>query len=266
MYKFTQATLPLGKQGILKPDEAGYYRMPAGALNCHNASGAFYRATSDVLATFGEGSPLVRQLKGGYLRSERDHPSPEQYFNHLERLPKTQITSDMIQQAKANYLMRLHRHDSNRECGVISAIELCPNRDLQLKGIDEDAIIIMINIKPSGNFGPQFKASLDNPRENTALSIRSITDDEYINGKVYKSITDPLTFDWVPEPGIGSSNKWQSPALETFDVSTLKTIHDRVKNNTGLECQYLELSTIDRMINRQLDRQTKRVPIWNRWG
>lgn len=262
---FTQTRLDKNKKGILKPDELGYYRVPAGALNCYNSRGDFYRSTKEVLATFGEGSPFNRKIKDGYLRSERDHPDPSKYFSHLDTLPMTQITREMIDRAKANYIMRLRKHDDSRECGVIRRVDFIPNTELNIKSMTPESLIAIIEIKPSGVMGDLLKTSLDNPHENTAFSVRSITDDELKSNIVYKNIVEPITFDWVPEPGIRVANKWEAPSLESINLQVLYDCYELLNSNSGLESDYVNKLVLDKLINKSQEQRTKRKPFYHQF-
>ena len=72
---FAQTKLPmLGKKGVTKPDENGYYTLVIAGLNTHNNSKSWYYTAEGVRELFGPGSLLHRRVANGCLRAEVNHP------------------------------------------------------------------------------------------------------------------------------------------------------------------------------------------------
>lgn len=192
-----QALLGVNKGGHLKPDADGYYTVVLGALDFENSYGAVYpeRSAIEILAA---SSSFMRRVKAGYCRGEYGHP---------KRIPGMDRN------------MWLHR--------IMVIEETRISHHISEVWVDKESVVhegkkvvaIMGKIKPCGPYGPALEASLQNPKENVAFSIRSITDDEYVQGRLYKHIVDIAGWDFVVEPGLSVANKYQCPSLEGLDVA-----------------------------------------------
>lgn len=242
-----------GKKGILPVDDYGYRTLPVGAINCHNSAGNFYPATPDVYKLFDQSEAFIRRVQQGNLRSERDHPDVSPF-----------VINGKVDLRK--YIGRLIKINGDRECAHISSIWLTPNRDLNIPDVPQNAIIIMAKVKPSGPMGHLLEASFNNPAENTNFSIRSLTKDTWVGSKLYKELKTIITFDWVSEPGIASSSKWASPALEsygnlTFGTEDLKVVVDELEE-IGLENCSLSIEEL-RLDNIESSSSTK--PFFTKW-
>lgn len=76
---FSQTKLSLlGKQGIMKPDEDGYYEFVIGGLNVHNNTKSWYYTAQGARELFGPGSLFQRRVANGALRAEVGIPSASQ--------------------------------------------------------------------------------------------------------------------------------------------------------------------------------------------
>jgi len=193
-----------GKKGVLTPDEHGYYSMPVGALNTYNSAKEFYVGSRDVVALFEKDSLLQRRIAGGYVKAEEGHP---------KFMPGMSVD---------DYIDRLYMIEETRVCAHFRKISLdftfgsrfpeynCPNM-----------IGVIGEFCPSGPYGDALKKSMDNPHENVAFSLRSFTDDYDNHGRVERYITQVINYDRVTEPGVFTSNKWDSAALESADRVTM---------------------------------------------
>ena len=76
----------------------------------------------------------------------------------------------------------------------------------------------MGKVKPSGPMGPSLKEQLENPSENVAFSVRSLTRDKRIAGQLFKHMTTLVTWDYVNEPGISVATKYDNPSLESVGM------------------------------------------------
>jgi len=200
--KFTETVFSnKGKKGILKPDENGYYTVILGALNVYNSAGEYYKAEG-ALELFKSSSHLMRRIESGALYSELGHP---------KKLP------GMTNQ---DYYNRIITLNENNLCGHISEITLDHNYGKEHPEYNNpDMIAIIGKVKPSGEKANALELSLSNPKENTAFSVRGLTENEYVNGRIERVLTNIITWDFVVEPGIHIANKACSPSLEDFLVN-----------------------------------------------
>ena len=196
--KFTETIFKeKGKKGVLKPDEEGYYTVILGALNTYNSAGEFYTA-QNAITLFEKSSVLMRRIKNGVLYSELGHPKK---------------TPSM---AAEDFYNRVVTIDQDNICGHIADVTL--DFDYGKKNPDvgnPDMIAIIGRVKPSGVKAQALQLSLENPKENSAFSIRGITENKYEGGKVIRVLTNIITWDFVVEPGIKIAAKAYSPAVES---------------------------------------------------
>lgn len=196
------------KSGDLKPDEDGYYEVVLGGLNVPNGSGAFY-PLKGAEQIFQESAPLIRRISSGNCRGEYGHPY---------RLPG---------QTPQEYLARCMKIQEDRIAFHIASVRL---DDSLLKGQDGRPIVAIIGkIRPCGPFGQVLEEQLRNAKENVCFSIRSLTNDSFVNGIMTKVLRFVLTWDYVNEPGIAEASKWKSPTLECFQGDELILTQDLVR-------------------------------------
>lgn len=175
----------------LKFDTNGYYRCVLGGFNLSNHSGAYYPLLPEVKALFEKGGIVRRRLDAGLCRGEYGHPN-------VSGLP--------LEQA----LQRLMKIEPTMVSHHIKSIELKDSKDEYGKPI----ILAIGEVKPTGPYGNYVKEQLDNPEENVAFSIRSITADKMIGNQMNKVVLDALTYDYVTEPGIKHATKFNSLSME----------------------------------------------------
>lgn len=188
------ALVGTNKGGVLKPDENGYYRMILGAFNIYNSAGLWYNyETSKHI--FEKSSSFMRRMSSGNLYSEEDHPQ------WIEGTPLD------------TYVARIKRIDPKNVCAHIRDIDVFPG-DMNADGTQ--VMLIYGSVKPDRERGKFLKAALDNPDQNVCFSLRALCDDAYINGRVERTITEFITFDWVVEPGLNVAHKYNAPGLESF--------------------------------------------------
>lgn len=192
-----------GKKGVLKCDEDGYYTVVLGGLNTLNSVGEYYTAAK-ARELFDSSSTFQRRVQKGALYAELGHPKKE-----------PGATLD-------DFYRRVLSIEETNICAHISEVWLDP--DFGKKNPQKnnpDIIAIMGKIKPAGPHAETVRMAFENPKQNPAFSIRSITDNEMVGGRMQKTITSIITFDFVTEPGIYIAQKDQNPSLESNDVSYL---------------------------------------------
>lgn len=192
----------MNKKGVCTPDEDGYYTINVGALNCFNSKGERY-VLEGSKKLFEDSGPLMRRLDNGCLIAELGHP---------KRLPGM---------TDREFFVRQLQLFEDRECGHFKEIWLDYDAAKSMVGTDNDTVIIVAKIKPSGPFGKVLEDSITNPNKNTAFSIRSVTNRARVNGVIQKTLVNIRTFDLVNDPGIRTSTKWNSMATENDDFSVL---------------------------------------------
>lgn len=218
LVKFTEIAFSSNnKKGILKPDEYGYYTVILGALNAYNSVGEYY-TSEGVLELFQSSSLLMKCIKDGNLYSELGHPKKEPGMT-LEQ-----------------FYSRVMTIDERNICGHISEITLDFEYGKKHPELNNpDLIAIIGKVKPAGPHAEVLRQSLENPKENTSFSIRGLTENKFINGKVVRRLTYIRTFDFVWAPGIEIAKKSFSPTLEDITSGKNTELLDTVVNTQTLK-------------------------------
>lgn len=201
------------KQGIIKPDEQGRYRVTLGALEYPNSIGAVYdeKSARDLLND--SNSIFVRKLRKGCLIGELSHPTPtpgmkkEEYYERIVTISELR-ESHTILEVTIDTTMK----DSKG------------NRFVGFSGL----------VKPSGPYGHVLKEKFADPDLNLSFSICSLTRDEVVGGVLRKYLVTIVTWDAVGEPGLAPANKWDMASMESIDDTMLANIAQRKQEN-GLE-------------------------------
>jgi hypothetical protein len=172
-------TVSVDKESIR--EENGVYTMIVGGLNIWSHNGFYYIYSDVSSALFNPGTPLMNSVNGG-LEGEHNHPS---------YIPGTPVEQMM------------RRHCSVDKTNVSHTI-----LDISIKdsGINEDKLgrrlyLIVVKLRPSGPKGALLKASLDDPNEDTAFSVRSFSNKYTESGIAIKEQKEIITWDWVERPG-----------------------------------------------------------------
>lgn len=208
------ALLGTNKVGELKKTDDGYYIVVLGALDVFNSAGAYYPYDS-AKDVFKESSSLMRRVANGALRGEYGHP---------KRQPN---------QSLREFVDRVLQID---EKNVAFHVRKVTVDFTSVKGEDGRPVIALIGeIKPAGPYAHVLEKQLENPSENVCFSIRSLTDDTFVAGKLYKHIRTVVTWDYVNEPGISVATKWKSPALEGLGTEVMidRTVLESIESGTA---------------------------------
>lgn len=194
-----------GKQGILKPNEKGVYHLNAGGFNIPNASGIAYPFNQYLQEQMDANSDLNRRVSMGYCKMEVEHPEPFVYVEENGVRYRKQMSTLL------EWINRLRSYDPANICGLISKIYFKPENPNNLTL----PIYNFIDCEPFGPRGPEFKESLDNPRHNTAVSIRTQIS-PYQDGSNRKNVEYWTGYDWVSEPGMIHANKHMTSGCESM--------------------------------------------------
>lgn len=232
-----------GKNGVIKCDADGYYEVIAGGFDTYNSANAFYTWAS-AKQFYDQASVFMRRIKSGALYGEDGHPVYDPKYNSQQ------------------WLTRIHTIDHNLRSHHIRELSV---DDTVFKNRDgQPMITIFMRVKPSGPRADSVASSLENKHENTAFSIRSITDD-YIcprTGIRVKNMKTPITYDYVIEPGIDKATKYNSPSLEnrdlgeefTFTEKDVKTAIDYVRKIPGsFEAESI-VASLEHLLEREIVR------------
>lgn len=174
-------------------DATGYRRLILGGFDISNRAGIYYPLTEGVKSLFAPGGSVRRRIDSGLLKGEIDHP---QLGN---------LTHDEI-------LHRLAIIEPTLVSHHIKQVELVSKKD----DTGKDIVVAYGWVKPSGPYGPSLEASLSNPEENVAFSVRSFCQMEMKAGRIQRLINDILTWDHVSEGGIKVANKFDTVCLESL--------------------------------------------------
>ncbi len=214
---YQAAVLRAGKQGIIKPDAAGYYTQCIGGLNIENAGGYVY-AAERARHLFEESSSLQRRIKDRALRGEVGHP---------------RRTADY-----ANDQAWLHRLNDIHEpniCVYWAEIGLDENYGRNNPHLNRpDMVGIMARYRPGGASGHVLEKDLADPLANVSFSIRSFS---VLRKAMMRNIYDLqtiVTWDYVNEPGIKQAQKMLSATLESrheedMAMSVIRRVIERSK-------------------------------------
>ncbi len=208
----------LGKEGVAKPDENGYYELILGGLNMFNSAGEYY-VLEGAKSLFESSSALMRRISTGNLKGEVGHPKP---------LPG--MTKD-------EYMARIMRIEETNICCHISDVWLDENFGKKNPRYNNPKMVAVIGkVKPAGVRGEALKEALENKMENVCFSVRAVTEDYYVKGINNRVLRAIFTWDWVNEPGIFTATKYASPATEARSTAVaLESIDGRILTKESME-------------------------------
>ena len=247
--KFTATKLiNSGKQGILRPDEHGYYILPIGGLNCFNSAGEYY-TLDGAKQLFEKSSVFMRRVSNGCLKGELGHPKRQQG------------------QSMDDYVNRILTIDENNVVCHYGDIWLDHDFGKNNPKYNNPALVaIMGKVKPSGPKGRFLKESLDNPKEDVCFSVRALTKDYYHRGVNHRVLQQIVTLDNVVEPGIDHARKYDSPALESMSEclvtkKNIKSVIDHTENSLAVEDS--RIIAIESL--KIFDNTVIKVPTYSKW-
>lgn len=199
------ALVGTNKKGVIKPNADGYYQLVVGGLNAFNSGGAYY-PLGPAKSLFEASSAFMRRVANGNCKGETGHPKP---------LPG---------QPMRDFIGRVLQIEETRVCCHFRKIWLEDEGVRDASG--RPIVAIIAELKPAGPMGDALKAALENPHENVNFSIRSLTNDTMSPaGYLQKNIRTIVTFDWVTEPGLSGSTKYNSPSLEGLEEQSFTVRH-----------------------------------------
>lgn len=206
--KFTETVFTnQNKEGSLPPpDSDGYHSVILGGLNCFNSAGEYYVAEG-VVEMFHKSSSFMRRIQTGSLYAEVGHPRKQAGMSYED------------------FYRRIIDIDDTNICGHIADISLDLTYGRKNPQVaNPEFIAIMGKVKPAGPKADALKLSLENRKQNTAFSVRGLTDNAQRGGRTERRLTQIVTYDHVTEPGIKAACKAYVPGLESFQVHEVSDI------------------------------------------
>lgn len=188
------------KKGKLKCDPDGYYDVILGGFDTYNSANAFY-TWSSAKSHFDKSHHFQRRIANSALYGEYGHPVYQPGMSKQDWIVRVMTINPS---SKSHHIRELYVDDTvfkNKDGGPM--------------------VTIFGRVKPAGPQAQALGDSLDNEHENTAFSIRSITDDfvDPRTGIVIKNMREIVTYDYVDEPGIAQATKYNHPALESLNIN-----------------------------------------------
>lgn len=251
---FSAVKLPmLGKKGIIKPDDEGYYEICVGGLETSNNSGRWhYSGHEAVRKLFEESSIFMRRVRNGALRAEVNHPSQR---------PGEKIDS---------YMNRLMDIDLNNVCAHFKTVWLdfdYGKKNPHVK--NPNLIAIMARVKPVEPKGSILLEQLQGTAQNCCFSIRALCDEVYEGGKRMRYLKDIIAIDLVNEGGITMASKWDTPSLESLDnepssIRLTKEILDQIMEGSRVVSTESSREVAALIQNRYFQKEITR-PHYEQW-
>ena len=250
-FDISSALMLESNQKTLKPDKNGIYKdIPFMVLGKVSANKKDYEINSMVDSIADPKSMFYRKLVSGQLEGEWWHPLTGNDEAALSRIIKIE---------RNNVSHHIHRVYTG-------------------KPTEKGHIIVYGDIEPTGPYGKYLEESLQNPRINTAFSLRSLVANMgEKDGVIKQRVIVLVTIDAVDAPGYAEASKVHVQGFEGLSVPVDKHI-DIIKQEFGLEnlndqqlCDLLEQDkvTICRskysvdVTNKTLNTATNKKPIFH---
>lgn len=182
----------------IKPDANGVYKgFPLAVIGKPSRNNKFYEVESVLDCIVNPNSVFNKKITGGQLEGEWYHPM---IFKD-EDLPRLML----IDRAKVSHA--IHRVYTG-------------------KPDSSGYVTVYGDLEPAGPMGPYLKESLENPRRNTAFSLRSIVNKIGQQGSmVMQRMVCLVTFDATDAPGYYEASKHNvQKSAEAFTDAIQKAI------------------------------------------
>ena len=227
------SALVTDKAKALKPNKDGVFEnvaiMVLGKVSRNNKD---YEINSMLAALTSPNSIFFKKLKMGQLQGEYGHP---QIYSEAE-------------------LGRIAVVDPTKVSHTIHAVRTAGTTE---KG----HTLVVADIEPCGPYGKYLNESFQNPRMNTAFSLRSLVNKIGQVGNVIKQrVTALITVDAVDAPGYAEASKVRIPAMEGFSMDILNPEHHLPELALACGCesiddqQLLDILEVDKVcIRRELN-------------
>lgn len=242
--------------GNVKRIDNNYCQVVLGALEYPNSTGAVYDLDSAV-RIIEKSNVFMRRMKDSYLRGELGHPVERECRDYND------------------FVRRIHTIDERNVAIHIRRVWI----DRNYTGPDGRKIIAILGeVAPSGPHAGVVERALNNPHENLAFSVRSLTQDRIVGGVRRKFFDNIITWDVVNEPGLSPANKFNSPSCESADILELVRVpvtpalmqglkDEQVMRGIGMEAAYrvsveASIDAFERYNGKLLDRRRSSLEQW----
>jgi len=186
-------------QGNTKRIDNNYCQVVLGALEFPNSTGAVYDLQS-AIQIIEKSQTFNRRMAQSYLRGELGHPVERECRDYND------------------FVRRIHTIDERNVAIHIRRVWI----DKNYCGPDGRRFIAILGeVAPSGPHAAVVERALNNPHENLAFSVRSLTNDRIVGGVRRKYFDNIITWDVVNEPGLSPAHKFNSPSCESADILQL---------------------------------------------
>lgn len=209
-FDISSALMSPSNQKSLKPDKNGIYKdIPLLVLGKVSANRKEYEINSMVSAISDPSSMFYRKLVSGQLEGEWWHP----------------LTGN--DEAALNRIVKIERNNVSHHI----------HRVYTGTPTEQGHVIVYGDIEPTGPYGQYLTESFQNPRINTAFSLRSLVSSlGEKDGIIKQRVIALVTIDAVDAPGYAEASKVHVGGFEgsTFEVDMAK--HGAlIKHEFGLE-------------------------------
>lgn len=242
--------------GNTKRIDNNYCQVVLGALEFPNSTGAVYDLES-AIRIIEKSQTFNRRMAQSYLRGELGHPVERECRDYND------------------FVRRIHTIDERNVAIHIRRVWI----DKNYCGPDGRRFIAILGeVAPSGPHASVVERAFNNPHENLAFSVRSLTNDRIVGGVRRKFFDNIITWDVVNEPGLAPANKFNSPSCESADILQLvrvpatETLMNSLKQEQtltgiGLESDYFvsvesSISAFERTTGHLLGRSRSSLENW----
>lgn len=251
-FDISSAMLDKSNQKSIKPDKNGIYKgLPLLVLGKVSQNNKEYEINSMIDAISNPKSLFYRKLVAGQLEGEWWHPLTGNDESALTRIAKIE---------RNNVSHHIHRVYTGA-------------------ATEQGHVIVYGDIEPTGPYGPHLKESLENPRINTAFSLRSLVSNlGEEDGVIKQRVIVLVTVDAVDAPGYAEASKVNIAQEGMSYEIDLNKHGDMIRAEFGLEhiddpqlCDLLEVNrvtirktnyTVD-VSNRTLNSKVNKKPIFH---
>lgn len=178
-------------------DEGGFYKgVPISAIGVSTRNNSYYDVNSLVEHLNNPSTPVNMMLRDRSLHGECGHPK-------------------IIGLSHEEAIARIRDIDENNTSHLFKSIYIG-------KPLESGGKLVLADIKPIRDKGRYVKESFDDPEQNTAFSIRTLTCNTVKGNISYRKMLQFITADFVNTPGYAQATKrYAHIGTEDFGSSTV---------------------------------------------
>ena len=168
--------------GSMTPDDDGYYNdFPLAVLGSSTQNNTYYHVEPFVKQITDEDSYVNKMLANGTLYGEYGHPALE----GLDKMAQLNRLATVAEDRRSHHFKRIRTG----------------------KTLENGCVLIVGDIKPTGDYGPRLEENLREKFMNTCFSLRSITKQQQKDGLLMREMLKLITFDMVTAGGYYEASK-----------------------------------------------------------